>query len=195
MRLFECRSVQFFLTEPRLSLGAYGSKYPITFAVMFAAALLTGTLATKLKAHALLSARDAYRTKLLFDMNRKLQKAEAPEEVYQMTAMQIQKLLQRDILVYPVQGDALSTGIRLSDRWKQSTSCIPADDQEQDVIHWVWQNRKTRRSNDRNISKGKTTVSCYLYLVSRLTVLSGFLMEKADTAGCIYIQHSVFHPR
>ena len=103
----------FFLTEPRLSLGAYGSKYPITFAVMFAAALLTGTLATKLKAHALLSARDAYRTKLLFDMNRKLQKAEAPEEVYQMTAMQIQKLLQRDILVYPVQGDALSTGCLL----------------------------------------------------------------------------------
>ena len=37
----------YFLTEPRLSLAAYGSKYPITFAVMFAAALLTGTLAAK----------------------------------------------------------------------------------------------------------------------------------------------------
>jgi len=45
----------YFLTEPRLSLAAYGSKYPITFAVMFAAALLTGTLAAKLKAHAQLS--------------------------------------------------------------------------------------------------------------------------------------------
>ena len=65
----------YFLTEPRLSLVAYGSKYPITFAVMFAAALLTGTLAAKLKVHAQLSARDAYRTKLLFDMNRQLQKA------------------------------------------------------------------------------------------------------------------------
>ena len=72
----------YFLTEPRLSLAAYGSKYPITFAVMFAAALLTGTLAAKLKAHAQLSARDAYRTKLLFDMNRQLQKAETPDEVY-----------------------------------------------------------------------------------------------------------------
>lgn len=55
----------YFLTEPRLSLAAYGSKYPVTFAVMFTAALLTGTLAAKLKAHAQLSARDAYRTKLL----------------------------------------------------------------------------------------------------------------------------------
>ena len=93
----------YFLTEPRLSLAAYGSKYPITFAVMFAAALLTGTLAAKLKAHAQLSARDAYRTKLLFDMNRQLQKAETPDEVYQMTATQIQKLMQRDVLIYPAQ--------------------------------------------------------------------------------------------
>ena len=39
----------YFLTEPRLSLAAYGSKYPITFAVMFAAALLTSTLAPSSK--------------------------------------------------------------------------------------------------------------------------------------------------
>ncbi len=70
---------------------------------MFAAALLTGTLAAKLKAHAQLSARDAYRTKLLFDMNRQLQKAETLDEVYQMTATQIQKLMQRDILIYPAE--------------------------------------------------------------------------------------------
>ena len=79
---------------------------------MFAAALLTGTLAAKLKAHAQLSARDAYRTKLLFDMNRQLQKAETPDEVYQMTATQIQKLMQRDVLIYPAQGDALGMFIR-----------------------------------------------------------------------------------
>ena len=101
----------YFLTEPRLSLVAYGSKYPITFAVMFMAALLTGTLAAKLKAHAQLSARDAYRTKLLFDMNRQLQKAETSEEVYRMTATQIQKLMQRNILIYPAQEGALSKGI------------------------------------------------------------------------------------
>ena len=92
-------------------MAAYGSKYPITFAVMFAAALLTSTLAAKLKAHAQLSARDAYRTKLLFDMNRQLQKAETPEEVYRMTATQIQKLMQRDVLIYPAQGDALWMGM------------------------------------------------------------------------------------
>ena len=131
----------YFLTEPRLSLAAYGSKYPITFVVMFTAALLTSTLAAKLKAHAQLSARDAYRAKLLFDMNRQLQKAETPEEVYQMTATQIQKLMQRDVLICPAQGDTLLDGI-VYPVDGSSPHSISEDEQEPDVIHWVWQNRR-----------------------------------------------------
>ena len=151
----------YFLTEPRLSLAAYGSKYPITFAVMFAAALLTGTLAAKLKAHAQLSARDAYRTKLLFDMNRQLQKAETPDEVYQMTATQIQKLMQRDVLIYPAQGDALLDGnVHPADG--SSPYCIPDTDQEQGVIQWVWQNRKRAGATTQNFPKAKR-----LYLAIR----------------------------
>ncbi len=130
----------YFLTEPRLSLAAYGSKYHITFAVMLAAALLTGTLAAKLKAHARLSARDAYRTKLLFDMNRQLQKAETPEEVYQMTATQIQRLMQRDVLIYPAQAHALLDGIIYPADGARAHSV--ASGEEQNVIDWVWQNRK-----------------------------------------------------
>ena len=151
----------YFLTEPRLSLAAYGSKYPITFAVMFAAALLTGTLAAKLKAHAQLSARDAYRTKLLFDMNRQLQKAETPDEVYQMTATQIQKLMQRDVLIYPAQGDALLDG-NVYPADGSSPYCIPDTDQEQNVIQWVWKNRKRAGATTQNFPKAKR-----LYLAIR----------------------------
>ena len=131
----------YFLTEPRLSLAAYGSKYPITFAVMLAAALLTGTLAAKLKAHARLSARDSYRTKLLFDMNRQLQKAETPEEVYQMTATQIQRLMQRDVLIYPAQTHGLPDGIVYPADGTGARS-VAGEEEEQNVIDWVRQNRK-----------------------------------------------------
>ena len=151
----------YFLTEPRLSLAAYGSKYPITFAVMFAAALLTGTLAAKLKAHAQLSARDAYRTKLLFDMNRQLQKAETLDEVYQMTATQIQKLMQRDVLIYPAQGDVLLDG-NVYPADGSSPYCIPDTDQEQNVIQWVWQNRKRAGATTQNFPMAKR-----LYLAIR----------------------------
>ena len=151
----------YFLTEPRLSLAAYGSKYPITFAVMFAAALLTSTLAAKLKAHAQLSARDAYRTKLLFDMNRQLQKAETPEEVYRMTATQIQKLMQRDVLIYPAQGNALLDG-NIYPADGSSPYSIPDTDREQNVVQWVWQNRKRAGATTQNFPKAKR-----LYLAIR----------------------------
>ena len=91
----------YFLTEPRLTLVAYGKDYPVTFVVMLGASILAGTLAAKLKAHAELSARDAYRTKTLFDANQQLQKAETPADIYRTTATQIQRLVQRDILIYP----------------------------------------------------------------------------------------------
>ena len=166
----------YFLTEPRLSLAAYGGKYPITFAVMFTAALLTGTLAAKLKAHAQLSARDAYRTKLLFDMNRQLQKAETPDEVYQMTATQIQKLMQRDILIYPAQSGVLSKGIIYPADGSRPYS-VPDTDREQDVIRWVWQNRKRAGATTQNFPKAKR-----LYLAIRtgqqIYGIVGIPMEK-----------------
>ena len=166
----------YFLTEPRLSLVAYGSKYPITFAVMFAAALLTSTLAAKLKAHAQLSARDAYRTKLLFDMNRQLQKAETPEEVYRMTATQIQKLMQRDVLIYPAQGNALLDG-NIYPADGSSPYSIPDTDREQNVVQWVWQNRKRAGATTQNFPKAKR-----LYLAIRtgqqIYGVVGIPMEK-----------------
>ena len=129
---------------------------------MFASALLTCTLATKLKAHAQLSARDAYRTKLLFDMNRQLQKAETPDEVYQMTATQIQKLMQRDVLVYPAQGEALLDGI-VYPADGSSPHSVTKEKQEQDVIRWVWQNRKRAGATTETFAKAKR-----LYLAIRI---------------------------
>lgn len=166
----------YFLTEPRLSLAAYGSKYPITLVVMFTAALLTSTLAAKLKAHAQLSARDAYRAKLLFDMNRQLQKAETPEEVYQMTATQIQKLMQRDVLICPAQGDTLLDGI-VYPVDGSSPHSISEDEQEPDVIHWVWQNRRRAGATTETFPKAKRLYFAICTWQQVYGVI-GILMEK-----------------
>ena len=162
----------YFLTEPRLSLAAYGSKYPITFAVMFAAALLTSTLAAKLKAHAQLSARDAYRTKLLFDMNMQLQKAETPEEVYRMTATQIQKLMQRDVLITRHRATLcwMGTFIRLTEV-VHTASQIPIGNRT-----WFNGSGKTASAPEQRRKTFQRQNGCILPSVpgSRFTVLSGF---------------------
>ena len=151
----------YFLTEPRLSLLAYDSGYPITFAIMLGIALLTGTLAAKLKAHAQLSARDAYRTKVLFDTNQQLQKAATPENVYQMTATQIQRLMQRNILIYPAHNGVLLAG-SFYPADGSSPQNVPDAEQEPDVVHWVWQNRKRAGATTTHFSKAR-----YLYLAIR----------------------------
>lgn len=127
----------YFLTEPRLTLVAYGKDYPVTFAVMLGASILAGTLAAKLKAHAELSARDAYRTKTLFDANQQLQKAETPADIYRTTATQIQRLVQRDILIYP----SLDNGY-LYPADGGAPRSIPESAREPEVVDWVWTKRK-----------------------------------------------------
>ena len=151
----------YFLTEPRLSLSSYDSGYPVTFVIMLGIALLTGTLAAKLKAHAQLSARDAYRTKILFDTNQLLQKAATSENVYQMTAAQMQRLMGRNILIYPAQDGMLSAG-RFYPADGSSPQGIPDAEQEPEVVRWVWQNRKRAGATTAHFPKAR-----YLYLAIR----------------------------
>lgn len=100
----------FFFTEPRLTFHAYDSKYAVTFAIMLAASIITGTLASKLKSHAKLSAQAAFRTKVLLDTNQLLQKAQDNEDIFNITATQLMKLLNRTVVMYSTKGDKLSKG-------------------------------------------------------------------------------------
>ena len=131
----------YFLTEPRLTLHAYDSGYPITFAVMLSASILTGTLAAKLKEHAQLSARDAFRTNLLLYTNQQLQKAQSAEDIYRTTAVQLQRLLKRNIVIYPAEKGQLSDGLYYAAEGGLARN-VPYSEQERTVVEWVWQSRK-----------------------------------------------------
>ncbi|MBR1676330.1 MAG: sensor histidine kinase KdpD [Clostridia bacterium] len=99
----------FLFTKPRFSLMAYGDGYPITFAIMFIASLMTGSLASKMHNQAKQSSQAAYRTKILFDANRLLQRANDDEEVLKITAEQLKKLLNREIVIFKRDKDTLRT--------------------------------------------------------------------------------------
>lgn len=97
----------FFFTVPQFTFMAYDKGYPVTFGIMFIAALLSGSLAVKLKSQAKQSAQAAFRTKVLFDTNQLLQNANSDNEIVVVTANQLIKLLNRDVVVYPVRDTAL----------------------------------------------------------------------------------------
>ena len=78
-----------------------------------------------------------------------------------MTATQIQKLMQRDVLIYPAQGNALLDG-NIYPADGSSPYSIPDTDREQNVVQWVWQNRKRAGATTQNFPKAKR-----LYLAIR----------------------------
>jgi two-component system sensor histidine kinase KdpD len=90
----------FLFTTPRFSLMAYDTGYPVTFVIMFLTAYITGTLAMRYKAQAGQSAKIAQRTKVLFDTDQLLSKANGKDEILHATAEQIQKLLERNIVIF-----------------------------------------------------------------------------------------------
>lgn len=106
----------FFFTEPRLTFHAYHPGYPITFAIMLAASIITGTLASRLKAHAKLSAKAAFKTQILFDTNQLLQKAKDDTDILNITTDQLKKLLNRDVNIYYNPESTLGISMRTDGR-------------------------------------------------------------------------------
>ncbi len=98
----------FLFTTPRFSFAAYDTGYPVTFLIMYLTAHISGTLAARYKEQARHSARIAHRTKILFDTDQLLARLRSREEIITATAKQLQKLLERDIVVFERTGDGLS---------------------------------------------------------------------------------------
>ena len=131
----------FFLTEPRLTFHAYDPGYQVTFALMLTCAIITCTLTTRLKDHAKMSAQAAFRTKVLFDTNQLLQKANSEEEILSLTASQLMKLLNRSLIVYPEQNGGLGSEQCFSVNEKSAQNIFSALE-ERDAANWTFANQK-----------------------------------------------------
>ena len=131
----------FFLTEPRLTFHAYDPGYQVTFALMLTSAIVTCTLTTRLKDHAKMSAQAAFRTKILFDTNQLLQKAKSEEEILSLTASQLRKLLNRNLIIYPEQTGALGPEQFFAAEGKAGQNVFSAPE-EHAAANWTFANKK-----------------------------------------------------
>ena len=153
----------FLFTEPRLTLHAYEAGYPVTFVVMFIAAFLTSSLASQLKEHAKNSALAAFRSKILFDVNQSLQQAKDRDEILSATAQHLNRLLQKDIVIYPADKGNLQEGKTFyADPYGEHTEDYTRDS-ERAVALWVMKNNKHAGATTQTLS----TAKC-LYLAIRI---------------------------
>ncbi|MDD4849994.1 MAG: sensor histidine kinase KdpD [Gemmiger sp.] len=155
----------FFFTEPRFSLNAYDQGYPVTFLVMFLAALITGNLAMQIQLQARQSAQAAHRTKVMFDTNQELQKADGKAEIISVTAKQLVRLLGRSILFYTKQGTPLSEPVVFPapDAPDVADTACYQTANEKAVAAWVFENNKRAGATTDTLSSAKC-----LYLAVRI---------------------------
>ena len=153
----------FLFTEPRYTLLAYEKDYPVTFIIMFVAAFLTGSLAIRLKRQAKQAAYAAYRTKILFDTNQLLEGIKEKEQIITVTATQLIKLLNRDMLIYLAEKNALSSPKFFA--VDGETVCEEyLSENEKAVAFWVLKNNKHAGATTDTLSDAKC-----LYLSIRTT--------------------------
>lgn len=152
----------FLFTEPQFTLRAYDQGYPITFLIMFLAALLTSTLAIKLKEHARQAAQAAYLTKVLLDTNQLLQQANGQNEIVSATAKQLIKLLGKDIVIYVSDKEQLGEPDIFYESGDRKNEMITAT-HEREVAEWVQQNNKQAGATTETFSDAKC-----LYLAIRV---------------------------
>ena len=150
----------YFFTVPRFTFNAYDAGYPVTFVIMFVAAFITSSLAEKLKQHARNSARTAYRTSVLFETNQMLQKADGRKGVIDVTARQLTKLLERDIIFYEAKKGQLQPP-RMFAREEENQAYITEN--EKAVAAWVYKNNKRAGATTDTLGSAK----CY-YLAVRV---------------------------
>lgn len=131
----------FFMTEPRLTFHAYDSGYTVTFAIMLVTSIVSGTLASRLKNHAKLSAQTAFRTKVLFDTNKLLQKVHNDNDIINITASQLSILLNRNIIAYPEIGGKLSEGLVFSSLTEPQDDVFFSETETQ-AAQWVLENKR-----------------------------------------------------
>ena len=131
----------FLFTEPRFTFQAKEIRYLFTIVIMLIVSLLTATLANKLKRHAKQSAAAAYRTRILLDTNQLLQKAEDDFEMIQISASQLLRLLERNIVFYAEENGMLSKEYVLKVSPEVTTDLFFSS-KEKKVAEWVFQNQK-----------------------------------------------------
>lgn len=168
----------YFFTEPKLTFHAYEAGYTVTFVIMLVAALITGTLAARLKDSAKESAQAAYRTKVLFDTNQLLQKARSEDEVIRVIANQVLLLLERNVVIYPVEEGRLGNGyVFTKEGYGKDTVFLEGS--EKKIAEWVMANKKKAGASTKMFPEAKA-----LYLAIRIN-------ESVYGVMGIHIEHNL----
>jgi two-component system sensor histidine kinase KdpD len=145
-----------FFIEPKFSFHTYEPEYVVTFVIMLISSLITGTLANKLKENARQSSREAFRAKVLFDTNQLLQKAECADDVIRITAQQVETLLARDVMVFPITENRTPGNAAELNTSPSYSGASGQDENAAEIAQWTYLNQTAAGAHTETYERAKS---------------------------------------
>ncbi len=144
----------YIFTEPMFVLKAEDAGTQLTLLITFLAAVFTSSFTVQMKEKARLSQQDAYRSGVILDTSQMLQKAAAPADILTCTAIQLNKLLKRDITCFEQDGAGLKSPLCFREYSSPATGRGPAPDtlEELTAARKCFQEGKGNRGCHRAVS-------------------------------------------
>ncbi|MBT9777108.1 DUF4118 domain-containing protein [Clostridium sp. MCC353] len=90
----------FFFVEPRYSFYSYAAVYPFTFAIMAVCAVITGSMAARLKKQAEISEEESGQMQALMNISHRLKQAGNDAEKLEILGIQASELLRCPVIIY-----------------------------------------------------------------------------------------------
>lgn len=151
----------FCFVTPLFSLDSYDRSYLVTFAIMFATAMVASELTVRIADNARASAKNAFRTRVLLETNQLLQQAQGFQARARVAMSQLIKLLRLDIVFYPASGDLLGDAL-YEPAGRQDRSASILTEYERAVATWTFTNNKHAGASTRTLPEAQC-----LYLAVR----------------------------
>ncbi len=173
----------FFFTEPRYTLQADASIYPFTFAAMLVCALVTSSMASRLKREAAKGEAESRYMQILFDINRNLRKGSTGEEILDICGTLVRNLLKRNIVIYDTRegrtdrmkiypASENEDSARLTSLFKQQSEAA--------VAFWVYKNRHKAGATTDTLPGAQARYTP-VYKDDRVYAVIGVEMKGGDT--------------
>jgi two-component system sensor histidine kinase KdpD len=131
----------YFFTFPYYTFTAIQPGYPVTFVVMFITAFITSTLTVRIKTQIGLSVEREHRTKLLYEINKKLLVTRGLENIVTLTNEYITKIFDRSVVFYVTDPKGGLAGTFMESTSVNDVALLKKED-ERAVAHWVFLNKK-----------------------------------------------------
>ncbi|HWQ78997.1 MAG TPA: sensor histidine kinase KdpD [Anaerovoracaceae bacterium] len=158
----------FYFTAPYYTMDTIRSDYPITFVIMFLVAIITSMLTVRVKTQVRLSVEREHRTRVLYEINKKLLVTRGLENIVNLTNEYITKLFERSVIFYtrdPADGSIAGT---VAESPQDPGASFLNQDDERAVAHWVFVNKKRAgASTDTLMGAG----AYYIPMISQAKVL------------------------